>query len=78
MNCLLKSLGQIQCDKVGYPSVCLVVFSIRTWGRFSTSPYTFCVSQSHFLHLSLKSFEQQTEMTFARKLANITGPVGRG
>jgi len=35
-----------------------------TWGLIVPSPYTFLARQSHFSHLSQKSFAQRKEMTF--------------
>jgi len=46
-------------------------------GIFS-NPFTFLSIQSHFPHPSQKSFEQIKEMTFDRRLANVTDPVVRG
>jgi len=50
----------------------------HTWGHFSSNPSTFLSTQSHFPHPSQKSFEQNKEITFDRKLANVTDPVVRG
>jgi len=44
----------------------------------SLSPYTFLSNQRNFPHSSQTSFEERTEMTFDRRLANITGPRVRG
>jgi len=49
-----------------------------TCGQLCPSPYTFLSRQSHFPHPSQKSFEQRKEITFDRRLANITAPVVRG
>jgi len=47
-------------------------------GQLCLSPYTFLSSRSCFLHPSQKPLEQRKEMTFERRLANITVPVVRG
>jgi len=70
-----------------YRSVCLlkcpkVCFEIRAFliylGASFLQPSTFRSIQSHFPHPSQKSFEQNKEMTFDRRLANVTDPVVRG
>ena len=63
---LLKSLCQIQCAEV--------LLEVQ----LSHSPYTFLSSQSHFPHPSQKSIGQRIEMTYNRRLTNITAPVVRG
>jgi len=42
-----------------------------TWGPIVPSPYTFLARQSHFSHLSQKSFSQRKEMTFDRRLTTL-------
>jgi len=62
-----------------YPSFSLEIrtfFSIDVGRQFSPSPYTFLYSQKPIPHPSQKSFEQRTEMTFDRRLANIRGRWG--
>jgi len=49
----------------------------HTSGQFSSNVSTFLSSHSHFPHPSQKSFEQSKEMTFDRRLANVTDPVVR-
>jgi len=44
---------------------------------FLLGRYTFLSSRSYFPHPSQKSFEQSKEMTFDRRLANITALVVR-
>jgi len=48
----------------------------HTWGQIFSNPSTFL--SSHFPHPSQKSFEQSKEMTFHRRLANVTDPAVRG
>jgi len=40
-------------------------------GQLCLSPYTFLARQSHFSHLSQKSFSQRKEMTFNRRLKTL-------
>jgi len=40
-------------------------------GKLLPSPYTFLARQSHFNHLSQKSFAQRKEMTFDRRLKTL-------
>jgi len=61
------------------PNVCFEIRAFLTYlGAFSSNPSTFLSIQSHFPHPSQKSFEQNKEMTFGRRLANVTDPVVRG
>jgi len=79
MKCLLKNLDKIQCVKVPPTFVLKSVFFVNTltWG--ATAPQAlhlphqtkpFPPSQSKAL-----SLEQRKEMTFNRRLANITDRV---
>jgi len=52
----------------------LVFFNLFVW-QLCPSPYTFLAGQSHFHHLSEKSFEQRKEMTYDCGLANIRAAV---
>jgi len=52
-------------------------FRALTGRQLFPSPYTF-LQTSHFPYLSKKSFKQTKEVTFARRLANISGPLVRG
>jgi len=71
MKCLLKNLGQIQCDKVPQCfSWNQVLFNTLTWGQLCPSPYVFLSRQSHFPHPSQTSFEQMKATTFDRRRAN--------
>jgi len=61
------------------PNFCFEIRAfLHTWGQFSSNPSTFLSIQSHFPHPSHKSFEQNKEMTFDRRPANVTDPVVRG
>jgi len=40
-------------------------------GQLCPSPYTLLARQSHFSHLSQKSFAQRKEMTFDRRLKTL-------
>jgi len=77
MTCLLKILGQIQCAKVGSSSVCLEIRFFDTYlgVQFRPSPCNFISRQSDFPDPSQTFLEERKEMTFDRRLANITGPV---
>jgi len=41
------------------------------WGPIFPSPYTFLARESHFSHLSQKSFAQRKEVTLDRRLKTI-------
>ena len=70
-------MGQIQCAKI---SLCLpwnhIFLKILTIGTIVPQSLLLSPEPKPFFH-SQKPFEQKTEMTFDRRLANITGLVVR-
>jgi len=60
MKCLL--IVWVRSNGLKCPSVCLEIRAFLTRlleGQLCPSPYTFLARQSHFHHLSQKSFEQK-------------------
>jgi len=52
-----------------------VIFNIHTWEAIAPSPYTSSPAKANSFHPSQTSFEQRRELTFNRRLPNITYPV---
>jgi len=76
MKCFLKALGQIQFAEV--PSVCLEIrfFLTHLLGyQLRPSPYILLSRHTRFPHASQMALEQRKEMTFDRRLANISDAV---